>query len=107
MRLRTGSADTATQVRAFVGGESLVIYLVDARVISHIGQVHGCFDNMLERAFSRRQDSFEIDDGLARLLDYVIRDHFPGLWIESPHPRYINPRSHHRSMTKHTRTHGA
>jgi hypothetical protein len=29
---------------------------------------------MLERAFGRRQDSFEIDDRLARLLDYVIRD---------------------------------
>src|SRR5262249_22888105 len=58
---------------------------------------------MLECASGRRQDGFEIDDRLARLLDYVIGGHFPGLWIESPHSRYINPRPNHRRMRKRAR----
>jgi hypothetical protein len=33
--------------RGFVGGESLIIHLVDARVISHVGQVHSGLDDIL------------------------------------------------------------
>src|SRR5262249_19818066 len=83
-----------------VGGKSVVIHLVDARVISHVGQVHGCFDDMLEGTSGRRQNGFEIDDGLARLLDYVIRGHFPGLWIEPPSPIHkptVQPPSHEKT----------
>ena len=89
----TGSADTATQVLAGLLGANASPY-------SHVGQVDGRLDDMLKRASGSRQDRFEIYDRLARLLDDIIGDHLPALWIESPHPRDINPRSNHRRMRK-------